>query len=80
MNARVHTTVRKGLVAGITALLLAGCSDVPTGSGGLEPGEPRMLINGSVVFDRTAVAAIMVYQPTYPRSPGWRSLRHPDPR
>jgi hypothetical protein len=74
MNTRVHTTVRHGLVAGIAALLLAGCSDVPTGSGGLEPDEPQLLINGSDDFDRTAVAAIMVYDPNFVAKPGWRSF------
>jgi hypothetical protein len=36
--------------------------------------EPLHLINGSDDFDRTAVAAIMVYQPDHPGKPGWRSF------
>lgn len=62
-------------VAAVLALLLVACSDRdPTGPhGGLEGLEPQPIINGVDDFDRSAVAAIMVYQPTHPTSPGWRS-------
>jgi hypothetical protein len=62
-------------MAALGALLLVGCADVPTGTGGArDPGEPQLLINGSDDFDRTAVAAIMVYDPNHPGKPGWRSF------
>jgi hypothetical protein len=67
--------VRAGVLAGIAALLVAGCSDLPTGSDqSSEPGGPQLLINGTDDFDRTAVAAIMVYDPNHPGKPGWRSF------
>jgi hypothetical protein len=70
-----RTRLRKALVAGIATLLLVGCSDLPTGSDEpLAPDGPQLLINGVDDFDRTAVAAIMVYQPDHPTSPGWRSF------
>jgi hypothetical protein len=69
MNPRLHSTVRSGLFAGIAILLVAGCSDVPTGAD-----NPQLLINGTDDFDRDAVAAIMVYDPNHSGSPGWRSF------
>jgi hypothetical protein len=67
--------IRSCILAALGALLLVGCADVPTGNAGArDPGEPRLLINGSDDFDRTAVAAIMVYDPNHPNSPGWRSF------
>ncbi len=64
MNARVQPTVRHGLVAGIAALLLAGCADIPTRSDGpLAPDGPQRLINGSDDFTHSAVAAVMIYSP-----------------
>jgi hypothetical protein len=60
---------------GVAALLLVGCSDVPTGTDRFgKPDGPQLLINGSDDFDRTAVAAIMVYNPDHPGKPGWRSF------
>ena len=34
---------------------------------------PQFVINGKDDFDHSAVAAIMVYDPTFPLAPGWRS-------
>jgi hypothetical protein len=66
MTTGIHTAMRHGLVAWIATLLLAGCSDVPTSTGGPpESGGHQLLINGSDDFDRTAVAAIMVYDPNF---------------
>jgi hypothetical protein len=69
MNPRLHSTVRSGLFAGIAILLVAACSDIPTAAD-----NPQLLINGTDDFDRNAVAAIMVYDPNHPTSPGWRSF------
>jgi hypothetical protein len=67
--------VRSCITAALGALLLVGCADVPTGTGGApQPDGPRLLINGSDDFERTAVAAIMAYDPNHPNSPGWRSF------
>jgi hypothetical protein len=67
--------VRSCIMAALGALLLAGCADAPTGTGGPpDPGEPQLLINGSDDYERTAVGAIMVYQPNHPGKPGWRSF------
>lgn len=66
---------RSCIMAALGTLLLAGCSDVPTSSDGVgQPGEPQLLINGTDDFERAAVAAIMVYDPNHPNSPGWRSF------
>jgi hypothetical protein len=73
MNVRVDPTLRRVLIAGIAAPLLAGCADVPTRDGPLAPDRPQLLINGSDDFDHTAVAAIMVYDPNFAAKPGWRS-------
>jgi hypothetical protein len=67
--------VRSCVMAALGALLLVGCADVSTGTGGARhPGEPQLLINGSDDFERLAVGAIMVYQPNHPGKPGWRSF------
>jgi hypothetical protein len=68
--------MRNRIVAATAALVLAGCTDTPTGSEGARehPGDPQLLINGSDDFERTAVGAIMVYQPNHPGKPGWRSF------
>jgi hypothetical protein len=66
---RTHLTWNR-FVAAIGIPLVAGCAEIPTGSAG----EPRLLINGTDDFDRTAVAAVMVYDPNHPNSPGWRSF------
>jgi hypothetical protein len=68
-------SARSCIMAALGALLMAGCADVPTGTrGARQPGEPQLLINGSDDFERTAVGAIMVYQPNHPGKPGWRSF------
>jgi hypothetical protein len=67
-------STRNRILAALATLLLSGCGDVPTGSGSLKPGEPQSIINGTDDFDRAAVAAIMVYDPNHPNSPGWRSF------
>lgn len=75
MNGPSHFVARRGLLAAICGALLAGCTDVPTVAE-FPPrgGEPQLLINGDDDFDRSAVAAIMVYQPDHFEKPGWRSF------
>ena len=62
-------------LATLVAMILA-CSDTgPAGPHGGEPQvTPRMLINGVDDFEHDAAAAIMVYDPTHPDAPGWRSF------
>jgi hypothetical protein len=74
MTASGLATVRTTFAAALAVLLAAGCADLPTGAAS-PPGTdgPRLLINGEDDFDRSAVAAIMVYDPNHPSSPGWRS-------
>jgi hypothetical protein len=75
MITRRHPILRSGLIAGIATILLAGCSETPTETGSTAAsGEPQLLINGSDEFDRSAVAAIMVYDPNHFQKPGWRSF------
>ncbi|HSJ13318.1 MAG TPA: hypothetical protein VK939_02820 [Longimicrobiales bacterium] len=65
---------RNGIVPLVAALLVLGCADGPAGpEGGPRALLPQPLINGVDDFDRSAVGAIMIYQPSHPSSPGWRS-------
>jgi hypothetical protein len=75
MNGTGHVIARTGLLAAIFGALFAGCTDAPTAAE-FPPrgGEPQLLINGDDDFDRSAVAAIMVYQPDHFEKPGWRSF------
>jgi hypothetical protein len=75
MTPRIRTLLGSGVAAAIAGLFLAACADGPTATDHSPfPEEPQLLINGSDDFDRTAVAAIMVYQPDHPGKPGWRSF------
>jgi hypothetical protein len=62
---------RNRIMAALATLLVAGCAEIPTSG---SAGQPQLLINGSDDFERAAVAAIMVYDPNHPNSPGWRSF------
>ena len=74
------TTPGSGVAAALAFTLvasIAACSDaIPTGSDGALEGDlpPQFVINGEDDFERSAVAAIMIYEPTFPADPAWRSF------
>lgn len=70
------SSIQKGALVAAVGLLVSACSDNdPAGPrDGTEAPAPQLVINGVDDSDHSAAAAIMVYDPTHPEKPGWRSF------